>query len=415
MDKPNAHNELLPHLFRQEYAKMTAVLCRHFGLQHIEIAEDIVSDTFLKASEHWAINGIPENPTAWFYTVAKNKTKDYFKNLSVFETKIKTQIETDKLQREHDFEYNSQIIADSQLAMIFAVCNPANSNESQICLALQILCGFSVEEIANAFLTKTETIKKRLQRARTNLRNDNFQIKNLSEIEIKSRLETVLKTLYLLFNEGYFSKTNNKQIRIELCSEATRLTLLLTENPLTNTAHVNALLALMCFQSSRLEARTNINGEAILFKEQDKSLWDQSLIQRGNYYLVNATNGNEVSKYHLEAGIAYWHTTSTDNGKWEHILQLYNQLILIEYSPITALNRTFAFAKVYGYDKAILEAEKLCLTENSHYHALLGYLYADTNIDKSIVHYEQAITLTKSRIEKQTLQKEIELLKGNKS
>src|SRR6218665_3401114 len=107
---------------------MTAVLCRHFGLQHIEIAEDIASDTFLKASEHWAINGIPENPTAWLYTVAKNKTKDYFKNLSVFETKIKAQIETDILQKEYDFEYNSQIIADSQLAMIFAVCNPANSN-----------------------------------------------------------------------------------------------------------------------------------------------------------------------------------------------------------------------------------------------------------------------------------------------
>ncbi len=415
MDKANAHKELLPHLFRQEYAKMTAVLCRHFGLQHIEIAEDIASDTFLKASEHWAINGIPKNPTAWLYTVAKNKTKDYFKNLSVFETKIKAQIKTDKLQREQDFEYNSQIIADSQLAMIFAVCNPANSNESQISLALQILCGFNVEEISNAFLTKTETIKKRLQRARTNLRNDNFQIKSLNETEIKSRLQTVLKTLYLLFNEGYFSKTNNKQIRIELCSEATRLTLLLTENLLTNTAQANALLALMCFQSSRLEARININGEAILFEEQDKSLWDQSLIQRGNYYLVNATNGNEVSKYHLEAGIAYWHTTPTGNEKWQHILQLYNQLILIEYSPITALNRTFAFAKVYGYEKAISEAEKLNLTESIYYHALLGYLYSNTDIDTAIIHYTKAISLTKSKAEQHTLYKEIERLKQSKS
>lgn len=393
---------------------MTAVLCRHFGLQHIEIAEDIASDTFLKASEYWAINGIPENPTAWLYTVAKNKTKDYFKNLSVFENKIKIQKGIDKIQKEHDFEFNSQIIADSQLAMIFAVCNPANSHENQICLALQILCSFSVEEIANAFLKKTETIKKRLQRARTNLRNDNFQIKSLTETEIKTRLETVLKTLYLLFNEGYFSKTNSKQIRIELCSEATRLALLLTENPLTNTTQVNALLALMCFQSSRLEARANVNGEAILFEEQDKKLWDQSLIQRGNYYLVNATSGNEVSKYHLEAGIAYWHTTPRDNEKWKQILQLYNQLILIEYSPITALNRTFAFAKFYGKDKAILEAKKLGLTENSQYHALLGYLHSESNIDKSIAYYQQAITLTKSLIEKQTLQKEIELLKKGK-
>lgn len=202
---------------------------------------------------------------------------------------------------------------------------------------------------------------------------------------------------------------------MDLCSEATRLTLLLTENVLTNTSQVNALLALMCFQSSRLEARTNVNGEAILFEEQDTSLWNQLLIQRGNYYLINATSGNEVSKYHLEAGIAYWHTTLTGNDKWEYILQLYNQLILIEYSPITALNRTFAFAKVYGNEKAILEAKKLGLKGNSYYHALLGYLSANTDIDKSIAYYEQAIKLTKSETEKQTLLKEIRLLNKDKS
>lgn len=411
MISKNSHKELLPHLFRQEYVKMTAVLCRHFGLRHIEIAEDIASETFLKASEHWAINGVPENPTAWLYTVAKNKTKDYFRNLSVFETKIKNE-PVINIQNEHDFECSPEFISDSQLAMIFAVCNPVNSNDSQISLALQILCGFSVEEIANAFLTKTETIKKRLQRARTNLRNDNFEISRLNVTEIKSRLETVLKTLYLLFNEGYFSKTNDKQIRIGLCSEATRLALVLTENPLTNTVKVNALLALMCFQSSRLEARTNDKNEAVLFDEQDKNLWDKSLIERGNYYLVNATNGNEISKYHLEAGIAYWHTTPTDENKWQHILQLYNQLILMEYSPITALNRTFAFAKVYGNQTAIGEAEKINLVDSNYYHELLGYLYSDTHNEKAIFHYETAIHLTKSKTEKQTLKKEIQRLKG---
>ncbi len=389
---------------------MTAVLCRHFGLKHIEIAEDIASDTFLKASEHWAINGVPENPAAWLYAVAKNKTKDYFKKLSVFETKIKNE-QPIHIQNEHDFEFDNQIISDSQLAMIFAVCSPANPAEAQICLALQILCGFSVEEIANAFLAKPETIKKRLNRARTHLRNDNFQIKNLNTAEIKSRLDTVLKTLYLLFNEGYFSKTNNQLVRKDLCLEAIRLNVILTENPLTNQPRVNALLALMCFQSSRLEARTNDKGEAVLFDEQDKSLWDKPLIERGNYYLVNATNGGEISKYHLEAGIAYWHTAPAAGNKWEHILRLYNQLILIEYSPITALNRTFAFAKVYGNKKAIPEAEKLNLVDNNYYHELLGYLYSDINVAKTIQHYEQAIQLTKSDIEKKTLRKEIERLK----
>ncbi|GAA4793924.1 sigma-70 family RNA polymerase sigma factor [Olivibacter ginsenosidimutans] len=404
-------NEITPHLFRTEYSKIVAVLCRKFHLKHMEIAEDIASETFLKASEIWAVKGIPDNPTAWLYTVAKNKTKDYFKHISVFETQIKEAIKSDEMEAEQAFEFSNENISDSQLAMIFAVCNPINPIGAQICLALQILCGFSVEEIANAFLAKPETIKKRLQRARTNLRNDNFQIRSLNETEIKSRLDTVLKTLYLLFNEGYFSKSNNQLIRKDLCLEAIRLTLVLTENLSTNTPKTNALLALMYFQSSRLEARTNDKGEAVLFDEQDKSLWDKRLIERGNYYLTNACKGfADWTKYHLEASIAYWHTTAMDQNKWPYILQLYNQLILIEYSPVTALNRTFAFAKVYGHKEAIAEAEKLHLDENSHYHGLLGYLYTNTNRDKAIYHYKQAIRLTKSKTEKQTLTREIERL-----
>ncbi len=411
-ESPVTVNDLLPHLFRQEYAKMTAVLCSRFGLQHIGIAEDIASDTFLKASENWGVNGVPENPEAWLYTVAKNKAKDYFKRVTFFETQVKDAVKVNESEQEQDFDFDDQTISDSQLAMIFAVCNPVNSVEAQISLALQILCGFSVEEITNAFLTKTETIKKRLQRARATLRNDNFQINPLSETEIKLRLDIVLKTLYLLFNEGYFSKTSNHLIRKELCYEAVRLTLILTESPLTDTSQTNALLALMCFQSSRLDARVNRSGETVLFDEQDKSLWDRSLIERGNYYLVRATDGGGISGYHLEAGIAYWHTASTDENKWQHILQLYNQLILIEYSPVTALNRAFAFAKVYGHEKAVAEAEKLQLTDNNYYHELLGYLYSGIDIEKAVNYYEQAVRLTKSEMEKQTLQKEINRLRG---
>jgi RNA polymerase sigma factor (sigma-70 family) len=408
--KTNVNGDLLPHLFRLEYSKMTAVLCRHFGLAHIEIAEDIVSETFLKATEVWGINGVPENPTAWLYAVAKNKTKDYLKRLTIFEGQVKESIKTNEFQAEQDFDFTLQTIADSQLAMIFAVCNPTNSTEAQICLALQILCGFSVEEIADAFLTKTETIKKRLLRARKNLRNNNFHIKALQEATIQSRLDAVLRTLYLLFNEGYFSKSNNHLIRKDLCSEAIRLVLILTENLLTNTTKANALLALMCFQSSRLDARANGAGEAILYEQQDKNLWSKELIEKGNHYLINACSGNEISKYHLEAGIAYWHTTPTDKNKWDHILQLYNQLILIEYSPMTALNRAFAFAKVYGNEAGIKETEKLNLVETSYYHAALGYLYAATDPGKAISCYRKAIALAKSTTEKKTLKKEIEKL-----
>ncbi|MCC6287388.1 MAG: hypothetical protein IT249_05845 [Chitinophagaceae bacterium] len=166
----------------------------------------------------------------------------------------------------------------------------------------------------------------------------------------------------------------------------------------------------MYFQSSRLDARTNEKGEAVLLDDQNKNLWDKIQIEKGNFYLIAACNGNEISKYHLEAAIAYWHTTPTDQNKWQHILELYNQLILVEYSPIAALNRMFAFARVYGHKKAIAEADKLQLPENSHYYGLLGYLYAPTNIEKAISYYEQAIKLTNSRVEKQTLRMQIEKL-----
>jgi len=403
-------NELIPHLFRTEYSKIVAVLCNSFDLTHLEIAEDIASETFLKATEVWGIKGAPENPAAWLYTVAKNKVKDYFKHNAVFEKRVKLAIKSENTEAEHQFEFSNQNIADSQLAMIFAVCNPNNSPEAQVCLALQILCGFSVEEIANAFLTKYETIKKRLQRARTNLRTCNFQIKILGEIEIRLRLDAVLKTLYLLFNEGYFSKTNDQLIRKDLCSEAVRLTFILTKNQFTDTAETRALLALMCFQSSRLNARTSASGEAILFEEQDKSLWDVELIEKGNYYLVTACDGNMLSKYHLEAAIAYWHTTPTDKNKWQHILKLYDQLIQFEYSPVIALNRAFAFAKVYGRENAISEVEKLNGISKNYYHSMLGYLYAETDIDEAVKHYNLAIMLTKSGAEKQTLKKEIKRL-----
>ena len=402
------HSQLLSDLFRKEYAKMVAVLCRHFGFSHLEIAEDIVSDTFLKAYELWETQPLPTNPTAWLYTVAKNKAKDYEKHVAIFQNKVKKTLTPTEISEELTFETSE--INDSQLEMLFNICDPSISVVSQISLALQILCGFTVEEIANALLTPVETIKKRLFRAKSKLREHHFQIKTVSSADIQARLETVLRCLYLFFNEGYFSETNSQFIRKEFCKEALRLTLLLVEHPQTDTPQVNALLSLMCFQSSRLEARTSATGENTLYEQQDKSKWDKDLIDRGNYYLVKACEGSQVSKYHLEAGIAYWHTTPTDENKWEYILRLYNQLIIIEYSSVIALNRTFAHGKVYGKEKAIVEAEKLGLEDNHYYHELLGYLYTDIDNQKAIAHYQKAVTLSKSPNERATLQKQIEQL-----
>ena len=389
-------------MFRMEYRKITAVLCKLFGIEHIAIAEDIASDTFLLASESWGFKGIPENPTAWLYTVAKNKAKDYLKHNKIFTEKVSREIKhTTAESHEIEIDLSDKNITDSQLQMLFAICHPSIPVEAQIGLALRILCGFGIDEIAIAFLTNNETINKRLFRAKQKLRQEQVLIAFPNEKEIDKRLETVLLTLYLLFNEGYYSASQDSKLRKDLCLEAMRLTHLLTENESTNKPFVNALLSLMCFHSSRFEARIDEKGETILYDDQDTNLWNGELIKQGEYYLNLAAQGNEVTKYHLEAGIGYWHTIKEDSKeKWENILQLYNRLLQIEYSPMAALNRTYALAKANGNAEAIIEAEKLNLVDNYLYHSLLGNLYKDINKEKAINHFNKALKLSKSAADK---------------
>lgn len=394
--------ELIPHLFRTEYRKIVSVLCKLFGIEYIEIAEDIVSDTFLLASEIWGLKGLPENPTAWLYVVAKNKTKDYLKRHSFFAQSISRDIKHNAAPSEEvEIDLSSKNIDDSQLAMIFVVCHPCNPPEAQIGLALNLLCGFGVDEIANAFLTNKSVIYKRLQRAKERLRMEKVKIEQPTLTEIDHRLPIVLMVLYLLFNEGYYSSSQDITLRRDICQEAVRLSYLLIDNEQTNRPFANALLSLMCFQSSRFDARINQNGETILYQEQDTDLWNQELIANGEYFLNQASQGDQLSKYHLEAGIAYWHTIKADTSeKWENILQLYNQLLLIEYSPIAALNRTYALSKANGKGEAIIEAEKIKLTDNHLYHSLLGELYTDIDNNKAISHFQRAWGMAKSMADK---------------
>ena len=403
---------LLPPLFRTEYRKIVSVLCALFGIEHIETAEDIVSDTFLAACDLWGLKGLPDNPTAWLYTVAKNKTKNYLKHNTIFAGKIAAEIRySSEKSAEIEIDLSSKSISDSQLAMIFTVCNSCISTESQIALALNLLCGFDPQEIADAFLTNKEVIYKRINRAKEKLKNGNIKIEQPTLAEVDDRLDTVLKTLYLLFNEGYYSTSQSTTIRKDLCMEAMRLTFLLVENDVTNKPAVNALLALMCFQSSRFEARTNSKGEIILYEDQDTNLWNKELITRGEHYLNQASQGTILSKYHLEAGIAYWHTQKEETQeKWENILQLYNQLLQIEYSPVAALNRTFALAKANGKEEAIVEAEKLQLTTNQFYYSLLGNLYTGINNEKALKYFNAALNLAKSKTDKATIAKYISSL-----
>ena len=408
----NATKELIPHLFRTEFRKITAVLCKHFGIDNIQTAEDIASDTFLLAVDTWTYKGIPVNPTAWLYTVAKNKAKNYFHRNNIFSQKVATEIKSSlKESEEPDVNLSEENITDSQLQMLFAICHPSIPVEAQIGLALRILCGFGINEIANAFLTSNETINKRLFRAKEKLRQEKVKIEFPGKTDINDRLETVLTTLYLFFSEGYYSETDDTILREDLCDEAMRLTNMLIENEQTNQPKVNALYSLMCFHSSRFAARKNEKGEIVLYHDQDESLWNRELIIKGIYYLHESSKGNEISKYHIEASIAYWHTIKSDTKeKWENILQLYNKLLMLEYSPIAAMNRTYAFSKVKGKQEAIAEAEKLNLSNNHFYYTLLGELYTDINNIKAKENFQKAFTLAKTQTDKQAVQKRIDAL-----
>lgn len=407
-----AGNDIIPHLFRTEYSKLVAVLTKTFGIEHIEIAEDIVSETFLLALDTWPYKGKPANPTAWLYTVAKNKVKNHLVRNNIFTTKVAEKLTTtEKPFNEINIDLSDKNIADSQLQMLFTICHPSISTESQICLALRILCGLGLDEIADAFLSNKETIHKRLQRAKEKLHSENIKIEMPGNDLIKERLDTVLHTIYLLFSEGYYSQSNNSIIRKELCIEALNLAYLLLQNSLTNTHATNALMSLMCFQSSRLEARQSENGIIVLYEDQDKQLWDTELIEKGFYYLQQASKWEISSKYYIEASIAYWHTVDNNNtDKWPSILKLYDALTTVNNSPIVVMNRILALSKVKGNREAIKEAEKMNFKKNHFYFVLLAELYKEIEKDRALENLQMALNLCKTDTEKEMISRQIQKL-----
>jgi len=406
-----SQNQLIPHLFRTEYSKIVAVLCSVFGLNEIELAEDMVSETFLIATETWGLKGVPDNPTAWLYTVAKNKTKDYFKHHKIFNEKVKPALQNESLNVVFELDLSDKNITDSQLRMLFAICNPILKKETQIALALRILCGFGIDEIAQAFLTNKATINKRLQRGKAKLRLEKVDLLSSINNSIDDRLDTVLSVIYLLFNEGYYSVTSKKTIQKELCIEAMRLTYMLLNYSRTNLPKTNALMALLCFHSSRFDARTSDTGELILYANQNRDKWNYELIKKGAYFL-NLSVDHTYSKYHYEAIISYWHTKEDDTAnKWESILQSYNQLLQISYSPAIALNRTYALSRANSKKEAILEALKINLKEYHLYHMLLANLYETENKKKQLFHLKEAFLLAKTTNDRKLIQQKIDAIK----
>jgi RNA polymerase sigma factor (sigma-70 family) len=409
------YTEILPNLFRTEYSKITAVLVKYFGLDHLAIAEDIAGHTFLQAAETWPYKGVPANPTAWLYTVAKNNAKNHLVRTTIYRAKVFPNLENQEEIALAALDLSEPNILDSQLQMLFVLCHPCLAVEAQISLALSMLCGFGIDEIAAAFMTNKATISKRLWRAKEKLRQNKISIEMPPDGAIKERLETVLKTIYLLFSEGYYSESHLTIVRKELCFEAIQLNHLLLDSPLTATHSSFALMALMCFQASRLDARTGIDGQHILYNEQDVSLWDSALIEKGFHYLQLASSWEEKSVYYIEACIAYWHTVKDDNiDKWKSILQLYDVLLSTAPSPMAALNRIFALSKVEGPHVAITQMEQLKFKDTHFYYILMGELYIATDKHKVIETLQMAYTLSKSEAEQNHIWQKLQKLKNNK-
>ncbi|MCL6265515.1 RNA polymerase sigma factor [Flagellimonas myxillae] len=410
----HSSKELTSHFFRSEYGKLVAVITRYLGNNNVQTAEDIVQETLLKATEHWEIKGVPENPKAWLYTTAKNLSLNILKRQKYQRDYASSM--PDKQLSEQVIPFSEELIADSQLKMMFACCHESIPENSQIALVLKILSGFSIGEIADAFFSNRETINKRLVRGRKQLRQLNLEIHD--KAVLNQRLDAVLKIIYLLFNEGYLPSSKNQVIRFDLCLEAIRLAQLLEHSDIiSQKTEVYALLSLMYFNVSRFQSRVSEKGEIIDLKEQDRTLWDMESIQTGSQYLQLATESAVVSKYIIMATISANHCVSTSyqTTNWIQILTLYDQLLKLEASPIIHLNRAVALAEVEGYQSALESLQQLGESTDINnyflYYFTLAELYKkNRQLGRAQEAYHKALQLANNPRDKELLQKKLDFL-----
>lgn len=384
-------------LFRREGARLVASLAAHLGTHRLQLAEDVVQEALVRALQTWPYRGIPENPAAWLTQAAKNLALDTLRreqNWQRKETQITTEQERWLTRDEPEDEHH---LTDDTLRMLFVCFHPQLSIEAQLALALRTVCGLSPAEIGAAFFTSEAAIAKRLVRARQLIRDLALPFAVPEPSDLPERLDGVLGALYLLFNEGYKASSGENLVREELCHEAIRLITLLAAHPLTQEPRTFALLALMLLNAARLAARTDDAGNLLRLHEQNRAAWDQSMIQRGIHCLSRAAQGDQISEYHLEAGIAASHSTAPDDAStdWPRILALYDQLLTLKSSPITAMNRAVAVARVHGPQAGIdtLDGikDRSKLELHHLFHVIRGTFTAELgNSSDALLHFRQA-------------------------
>jgi RNA polymerase sigma factor (sigma-70 family) len=367
-----------------------------FGAEHLQLAEDVVQETLLTALKTWPYRGIPANPPAWLMQVAKNKALDMLRRETNLQSKLPLLLEEAIEENESD-----------ELIMLFMGCHPALSQEMQAALLLKTLGGFSVAEIARAFLLPEVTIAQRIVRAKRKIRDEALHFSLPNETEQESRLNAVLLVIYLLFNEGYKASEGESLIRKDLAQEAIRLCGLLLRNHQRSDIH--ALMALMLLQASRLEARSG--DELLLLSEQDRKLWDKQAIHAGLYHLQAAATGKRLSLYHLQAGIAACHALapSYEQTDWAQIVAYYEQWLELAPNPIVQLNHAAALAMNQGAQAGMDALSKIVGLEDYYLlHATKGELFSRLgNAAKAKESYQTALKLCQNAVERRFLERKL--------
>ncbi|MCW1886433.1 sigma-70 family RNA polymerase sigma factor [Luteolibacter flavescens] len=391
---------LAEHLFRQEAGKMISALTGIFGIHRLQLAEDVVQESLIRALQTWPYYGVPANPAAWLMQTAKNRALDLLRREKSFHEKQDEIAATLERMPEDGPQFDDEI-RDHRLRLIFTCCHPQIPHDDRTLLALKTLCGFGIPEIASAFLASEAAVAKRLTRAKQKIQDQQIPYEIPAGNELAERMDAVLQVIYLLFNEGYKASSGDALVRADLCEEAIRLAGHLAEHPRTDAPRVHALAALMLFNASRLPARESPEGELLTLERQDRTRWDRQKIARGMLHLAHATRGDSLSEYHLQAGIAACHATAPDDAStdWPRILAHYDHWVAQSRSPLVALNRAVALAKVQGPEaalEAIAAIPDRRLLESYHlYHAVLGDLALRLGREHEAAdHFRQAIRQT---------------------
>jgi RNA polymerase sigma factor (sigma-70 family) len=414
--------ELSEHLFRHEAGRMVATLTRIFGVHNLGLAEDVVQDAFCRALEIWRFQGVPENPSAWLMTTAKNRALDVLRRertAKTFAPELTHQLESEwTLAPTVEEEFGPAAMKDDELRMMFSCCSPRLAQEAQVALILHILCGFSVDEIASAFVSSHASIEKRITRSKKVLASSKKLFDVSGAGDFARRLPAVQRALYLLFNEGYHGASPEKAVRVELCREAMRLTSMLLKNPLGATPSTYALAALMSLNAARLPARLDLSGNLTALADQDRLQFDRALAEEGLRLLERAATGPELTDYHVEAAIAWVHTSAqrTEDTDWATIISLYDKLMAIRPSPIVALNRAIAIAQREGPQRGLEEIRAIQnlerLANYPFYHAALGELEMGSgHLEDAREHFALALKLGRNPMERSFFEQRIRACK----